>query len=118
MTDDDIKNFKELLYRMRQEDPAFRVFGSDNHQYRLGPPLSESELQAFEQTYQVTLPADFRFFLKEIGNGGAVSSSAGVPVIHAGAGKIAVYKIVQGRVTLKKHPFVSFQFLFSARRAK
>ena len=86
MTSDDIENLNRLLYRMREEDPYFRVSGADHHKYRLGPPLSEDKLQAFEQKHSVTLPADFRFFLKEAGNGGAIRSSAPVIAINAGAG--------------------------------
>lgn len=71
---------------MQAEDPGFRVFGADHHKYRLGPPLTESELQAFEQQHSVTLPADFRSFLKEAGNGGAIRSSAHYIAINAGAG--------------------------------
>ena len=88
MTTDDVERLNDLLHRMREEDPDFRVYGAGNHKYRLGPPLTEGELQAFEQRYLVTLPADFRFFLKKAGNGGATRSSAPFPHIgiNAGAG--------------------------------
>lgn len=75
MTIDDIEKIITFLDRMRVEDPTFRVFGSDTHHYCLGSPLSESELKAFEQMHQITLPADFRFFVKYIGNGGTGSPS-------------------------------------------
>jgi hypothetical protein len=86
MTSDNIKNLSKLLARMREEDPDFRVFGADHHKYRLGEPLSESQLQTFEQQYSVALPADYRFFLKEAGNGGVIRSSAPFVAINAGAG--------------------------------
>ena len=86
MTTDDVKNLDDLLHRMREEDPGFRVYGAGNHKYRLGPPLTESELQAFERQYAVTLPADFRFFLGRCGNGGAIRSCAPYIAINAGAG--------------------------------
>lgn len=41
------------------------------HQYRLNPPLEESELSAFEERYGVTLPDDYRAYLLALGNGGA-----------------------------------------------
>ena len=82
MTLDDIKNFRELMLRMRKEDPDFRFSNSDLHQYRMGPTLSEDELQAFEQKHQVTLPADYRFFLKEAWNG----SGGDFPVNHIASG--------------------------------
>ncbi len=71
---------------MREEDPDFRVSHAEYHKYRLGSSLSENELQAFEQQHSVVLPADFRFFLKEVSNGGGIRSSAPVIAINAGAG--------------------------------
>ena len=46
-------------------------FGESKHGFRLGPPLGEGELAAFEQVHGVSLPAGYRAFLTEIGNGGA-----------------------------------------------
>ena len=86
MTADDVAKLNALLHRMREEDKGFRVFGANNHKYRLGTPLTESELEAFERQHSVALPADFRFFLKEAGNGGAIRSSAPFVAINAGAG--------------------------------
>ena len=69
MTSEDIENLKILLAQMKVEDPNFRVFGAERHQYELGPPLTETELQGFEQKHQIALPEDYRIFLKEAGNG-------------------------------------------------
>jgi hypothetical protein len=48
-----------------------RVFGADSHAFRMNPPLSETDIIAFEQKHLVTLPDDFRQFLTNVGNGGA-----------------------------------------------
>ena len=71
---------------MRLADPFFRVFGATYHKYCLGSTLSESELQAFEQNFQVTLPAEYRSFLRDVGNGGIHRSSAPYIAINAGPG--------------------------------
>jgi len=49
----------------------FHVFGSENHAFRLNPPLHEAQVIAFEQLHSVLLPPDYRHFLTDIGNGGA-----------------------------------------------
>lgn len=60
-----------MLGRLRADDPGFRVFGSKQHRFRLGPRLSEGELAAFESANGVRLPEDYRRFLSAVGNGGA-----------------------------------------------
>jgi hypothetical protein len=47
------------------------VFGANDHGFRLNPPLSEADTNAFEQLHHITLPEDYRQFLTCIGNGGA-----------------------------------------------
>ncbi len=46
-------------------------FGSDGHKFRLNAPVDEPTLLHFESEHGVTLPADFRCFLRIAGNGGA-----------------------------------------------
>jgi hypothetical protein len=67
----DIAELGELLQRLRVTDSSFRVFGSTQHRYALGPILSESELAAFESANRIRLPNDYRRFLALVGNGGA-----------------------------------------------
>jgi len=68
---DEIAKLDELLRRLRDADPGRRVFGSAQHGYSLGPPLSEVELAAFESSNGVALPEDYRCFLRTLGIGGA-----------------------------------------------
>jgi hypothetical protein len=67
----DIVELDDMLRRLRAADTSFRVFGAKEHRYRLGPPLSESELTAFEFANRIRLPDDYRRFLAVVGNGGA-----------------------------------------------
>lgn len=61
----------DKLARLREADREFRVFGSEQHRYRLGPCLTEMEIQQFEHPHQITLPEEYRDFLLHVGNGGA-----------------------------------------------
>lgn len=47
------------------------VFGAIGHEFRLGNPLEEREVAAFERTHGISLPGDYRAFLTSAGNGGA-----------------------------------------------
>jgi hypothetical protein len=67
----DIVELGDMLGRLRAADTSFRVFGSKQHRYWLGPTLSESELAAFESANRIRLPDDYRRFLAVVGNGGA-----------------------------------------------
>ena len=66
---------KEQLHRIQQKlaqakaaDKNLEVFGADAHQYHLNPPVSEAEVLAFEQKYELTLPEGYRDFLLTIGD--------------------------------------------------
>lgn len=61
----------EALRVLDRKDPSRRVFGSTVHQYRLNPPLSTTLVEAFEARHGIALPADYKFFITDIGNGGA-----------------------------------------------
>ena len=47
------------------------IFGAGGHGFVLNPPLPEDEAIAFEQRHAIRLPADYRHFITQIGNGGA-----------------------------------------------
>ncbi len=59
------------LEQLRSADPNTQVFGAQSHGYALNPPLPEAEVQRFEHKHSIELPADFREFLTNVGNGGA-----------------------------------------------
>ncbi len=66
-----LERIKTKFDELRKIDTDFSVFGSETHRYVFHPVLTEDALVAFEQTNDLTLPDDYRLFLKEIGNGGA-----------------------------------------------
>jgi hypothetical protein len=66
-----IGRIREKLQRLRTLDVSHEQFGAKSHEYRLGSPLAEVELQYHEQRLGVALPHEYRRFLTEIGHGGA-----------------------------------------------
>jgi hypothetical protein len=70
---------KELAIRLGnrlgiliRDDPKLTTFGAAHgHRFQLGKTLTEEDLAAFESEYSVTLPDQYRAFLKYVGNGGA-----------------------------------------------
>lgn len=68
-----IQSLAAKLEKLRRTDRDHIAFGSGEpnwgHYYLLAPGLDEPQLAGFEQHYGVTLPADYRQFLQQIGNG-------------------------------------------------
>lgn len=62
---------KEKLKRLKKIDKSFDAFGASIHKYELNTVLKEEKLFDFESEYKITLPKEFRAFLKYVGNGGA-----------------------------------------------
>src|SRR6266576_3533357 len=52
---------------LRRTDPGLMRFGSAAHSYLLNPPLTESEIAAFEARHGLSLPGDYRSFVLEVG---------------------------------------------------
>lgn len=67
----DAVDVERRLQSLAEQDPAFYRHGTQRHRYRLGPRLSAAQLERFEAQYGVELPASYRAFLLEVGDGGA-----------------------------------------------
>jgi hypothetical protein len=65
----DPSQVRSAMQRLSALKPA--IFGVEGHQFVLNAPLSEAEVLAFENQHRVPLPADYRDFVRQIGNGGA-----------------------------------------------
>lgn len=57
------------LFRLACRRPD--IFGAIDHGFVLNPPRSEADVGAFETKYGIRLPADYRHFITQIGDGGA-----------------------------------------------
>lgn len=66
-----IERIKAKLADLRQLDSACKLFGSSSHRYRLGPPLTASELAVCEKELGTGLPSEYRDFVTQVGHGGA-----------------------------------------------
>lgn len=64
-----IERILEKLEQVRHK--KLSCFGSETHRFRFDRPIDEAALKQFEEEHRVTLPADYRAFLKLAGNGGA-----------------------------------------------
>jgi hypothetical protein len=49
----------------------FRFFGADYHEFRMNPPASARQIEDWELRHRASLPAPYRSFLEQVGNGGA-----------------------------------------------
>jgi hypothetical protein len=47
------------------------AFGAPQHGFKVGDPLPEAEVAAYEERHEVALPAAYRLFVTELGDGGA-----------------------------------------------
>jgi len=66
-----IERIKAKLADLRQLDHDCKLFGSSSHRYRLGPPLTASELEVCEKGFGAALPSEYRDFVMHVGHGGA-----------------------------------------------
>ena len=65
------EDVRRELARLRAADPSLEQFGARAHGYRLNPPLAEAEAVAVEEKLGITLPAEYREFVTQVGDGGA-----------------------------------------------
>jgi hypothetical protein len=72
-----IERIKEKLKKAKKADKHFDVFGASSHKYELHAPVTEAAVLAFEAAHGFTLPACYRAFILEVGNGGNGYSGSG-----------------------------------------
>lgn len=94
-TPTEIRQLIELLPRLRN-----RSRGSDAD-LNLGPRLTAKYIAAFENKHGVSLPSEYRDFLKFAGNGGAGADYGIIPL------ELAIPSVNDGEVSLLAMPFVN-----------
>jgi uncharacterized protein (TIGR02996 family) len=69
----DLTRLKDKIDRLRKLDVRMEVYGArwgdSGHKYQLSPPLHEADLFEFELRHGLTLPAEYRGYLLQVGNG-------------------------------------------------
>ncbi|MEO3936760.1 SMI1/KNR4 family protein [Dermatophilaceae bacterium Soc4.6] len=81
---DDLATVPSRLARLRASAGVDDVFGFHGHRFELRVPLADDHLESLESRWGVTLPADYRFFLTKIGDGGAGPGYGLFPVGQCG----------------------------------
>lgn len=62
---------ERILEKAREIDSKLEMFGVENHQYKLNPPVPEAFVRDVEEKCGFTLPQDYRRFITQVGDGGA-----------------------------------------------
>jgi hypothetical protein len=65
-----IKRIRNKLPEAKNADKDLKVFGAESHKYVVNRPASESEISEFENKYNIQLPACYKAFITQVGNGG------------------------------------------------
>lgn len=65
-----INRIIKKIGQIKNLDKDFRLFGSQNHKYKINPTISIDNVKQFEQAHNVTLPKEYFEFITKIGNGG------------------------------------------------
>jgi hypothetical protein len=61
----------EKLKELKSIDSQFHNFGSSSHEYKLNPSLSIEDFESIEEKYSCNFPDEYKYFITNIGNGGA-----------------------------------------------
>jgi hypothetical protein len=62
---------RDALDKLKRADTKRRIFGASAHKWKLGAPVAQHKVKAFEERFAIVLPYEYRTFLLEVGNGGA-----------------------------------------------
>lgn len=84
--DAQLERIRAKLELAREYPRRSRIDGADEHEFALGSVATEPKVAALEKCLGVSLPADYRRFVTEIGDGGAFPTGrlAVLPDVRAG----------------------------------
>ncbi len=61
---------RQKISELQKIDAGCTLFGAGTHRYLLKEPVTESEIQSFEQNAGIRLPGDYRAYFNSVSNGG------------------------------------------------
>lgn len=65
------QHLRDLVKQAGRVDRECKVFGSSKHRYCLNPVLSDEIVSKYEEKNHIKLPSEYKFFITQVGNGGA-----------------------------------------------
>lgn len=68
--DEQIQRIKDKLHLAKCFDKDFKQYKAEEHKYLMNDCLNDSDLNNFEQQYNIKLPDQYKKFITNIGNGG------------------------------------------------
>jgi len=66
-----MNKLKDKLQVLEKADKDLSLFGASSHEYKLGSPISINLCEEIEEKYHCTFPEDYKYFITNVGNGGA-----------------------------------------------
>lgn len=73
----------ELAVLQKNRHALNQIWGAATHRFHPHPPIAEAELAALEAEHGIRLPADYRAYLAQVGDGGAGPWQGLLPVREA-----------------------------------
>lgn len=74
---------RELAVLQKNRHALNQIWGAAVHRFHPHPPIAEAELAALEAEHEIRLPADYRAYLTQVGDGGAGPWQGLLPVREA-----------------------------------
>lgn len=71
-----IDRINSKLIEVRKMDATREVFGANAHDYQVEKPVTESQIQAFEQKHEIRLPHCYAAFLRNFGSDDCLPSNS------------------------------------------
>lgn len=80
-------DYRSKLKVLKEADREFEIFGAGEswggHFYKLNRPIAPDTMERFESKFAIKLPAHYKLFLTQVGNGGAGPAYGLIPLLSS-----------------------------------